>query len=121
MWTYCKVPMGSTFYNKNYFLVGHDLRPPEPIRRPYRRRSQSELFAPLVPTPETAAATALAATALLAADNDAKPLLVDGQAILTNGDVLPPNGGGGINPVGGAAANSDTDPDKKGRSFGEPL
>jgi hypothetical protein len=120
MWTYCKVPMGSTFYNKNYFLVGHDLRPPEPIRRPYRRRSQSELFAPLVPTPETAA-TALAATALMAADNDAKPLLVDGQAILTNGDVLPPNGGGGINPVGGAAANSDTDPDKKERSFGEPF
>jgi hypothetical protein len=111
--------MGSTFCNKNYFLAGHDLRPPEPIRRPYRRRSQSELFAPLVPTPETAAA-ALAATAL-AADNDAKPLLVDGQAILTNGDVLPPNGGGGINPGGGAAANSDTDPDKKGRSFGEPF
>jgi hypothetical protein len=111
--------MGSTFYNTNYCLVGHDLRPPEPIRRPYRRRSQSELFAPLVPTPETAAATALAATAL-AADSDAKPLLVDGQAILTNGDVLPPNGG--INPVGGAAANnSDTDPDKKGRSFGEPF
>jgi len=101
-------------FSSKYFYLGHDLRPPEPIRRPYRRRSQSELFAPLLP--ETMAVAALSGTAQ-AADNDAKPSLVEGHASLTNGDLVALNGGViGMQPMGGAVVKSDADPDKKGRS-----
>ena len=96
---------------------GHDSRPPEPIRRIYRRRSQSELFCPVLLVTETAAAaaggTALAA-AMTSDDGDVKPLMAaGGHGLLTNGDVTS-NGGQGLKPAAGAAgANSDTDADKK--------
>ena len=95
--------------------LGHDSRLPEPARRIYRRRSQSELFAPVSVDESTTAVAAI--TTIMAAESDVKTTpAVGGQIILTNGDVaaggrnLKPQGVGGGGPV---PANSDTDPDKK--------
>jgi hypothetical protein len=89
------------------------LRPSEPPRRIYRRRSQSELFAPVL-LDESADATALPAA--LALDGDTKPVAAaSGQPILTNGDLAPGGVGGGKNlkPGGVSGAAGDADPDKK--------